>query len=188
VTDPDVRGLFHALTNGRARARFAAAKALSRLSEEDPALIYPHFDEVVGLVRQTNRILQWNGLRILAQLARADRAGRIDGMIDEYLAPITGGVMITAAHSIAGGVVIAAARPHLAVRVARGILGVETAEYATPECRNVAIGHALTALEGLAPLLDNPAPLRAFATRQLQNPRQATRRKAERLARLLHAG
>jgi hypothetical protein len=181
----DVCGLFAAISGGRARDRFGAAKALCRLSEEEPARLYPHFDDVVRLVRQPNRILQWNGMRVLANLARVDREGRIDAMLEEYLAPVTGAVMIGAAHAIAGGAVIAEAKPYLSAAIARRILRVEHAEYATPECRNVAIGHALRALERLAPLLADRAPLRAFAVRQTRYPRPATRRKAGRMVRVL---
>ena len=178
---PDVRGLFAALASDRARARFASAKALRQLSETDPVRVYRQFDDVLRLLRQPNRILQWNGMRILANLAPVDDAGRIDAMLEEYLAPITGGVMITAAHAIAGGAVIAAAKPHLAAGIVRRILLVESAVYATPECRNIAIGHALRACEQIAPLLPDAGALRAFAARQLDNPRPATQRKAARL-------
>lgn len=188
MSSAEVSGLFAAISGGRARDRFGAAKALCRLSEEEPARVYPHFEEVVGLVRQPNRILQWNGMRMLANLARVDREGRIDVMLDEYLAPVRGAVMIGAAHAIAGGAVIAEAKPYLAATIARRILRVEHAEYATPECRNVAIGHALRALERMAPLVPDRAPLRAFAERQTGNPRPATRRKAERMVRLMGKG
>jgi hypothetical protein len=120
-------------------------------------------------------------MRILAGLARVDRAGRIDAIVDEYLAPAVGPSMIGAAEALAGGAAIAVAKPHLAATVARRILQVDSAQYATSECRNVVIGHALRACERLAPLLEDTSALRAFVERHRDNPRQATRRKAERL-------
>jgi hypothetical protein len=65
---------------------------------------------------------------------------------------------------------IARARPHL------GILQVTEGIYATSECRDVAIGHAIEALDGMNDL----DGVREFVTSQLRNRRPATRRKAER--------
>ncbi len=53
------------------------------------------------------------------------------------------------------------------------------ARYRTPECRNVAIGHAILALGDFFDLLDNPRPVLRFVRNQIQNSRRATRNKAE---------
>ena len=66
----------------------------------------------------------------------------------------------------------------LVKRIVPRIMRVERAEYATPECRNVAIGHALRALEELVRLLPDRRGVRLFAARQLGNPRAATSAKA----------
>jgi hypothetical protein len=63
-------------------------------------------------------------------------------------------------------------------RIVQRIMCVERANYATPECRNVAIGHALSALGVLADLLPDQRQARLFAARQLGNPRAATSAKA----------
>ena len=185
MTSAQLRDCFAGLRSDRAEVRFASAKALCHASEHEPAKVYPHFDEVVRLLHQPNHILQWNGMRILAGLAPVDRAGRLDSILDEYLAPASGPSMIGAAEAVAGGATIAAAKPHLAATIADRILQVESAHYATDECRNVVIGHALRAGLRLALLLEDTAALRRFAERHADNPRAATRRKAERLIALL---
>ena len=53
------------------------------------------------------------------------------------------------------------------------------ATYATAECRNVAIGHAIVALLGMS----EQENVIEFVTGQLRNPRPATRRKAEQFVR-----
>ena len=181
MTSAQVRECLAGLGSERASVRFASAKALCHASDTHPARIYPHFDEIVRLLHQPNQILQWNGMRILAALAPVDGAGRLDAILDEYLAPASGPSMIGAAEAVAGAAAIAVAKPHLAATITRRILQVESAQYATAECRNVVIGHALRAGQRLAPLLEDTAPLRAFAERHADNPRPATRRKAERL-------
>ncbi|HTS67261.1 MAG TPA: hypothetical protein VMH28_34790 [Candidatus Acidoferrales bacterium] len=176
-----MRDLLEALGSSQARTRLRASKALRELSRRDPAALYPHFGVFAGLLGHPNSIIRWNAILTLGNLAVADDQGKLECLLDRYLAPIRGPVMITAANTIQGAASIALAHPHLADRIATQILGVETAKYATAECRNVAIGHALEALSKIRALLSHPAKVVAFASRQVGNPRPATARKAARL-------
>jgi hypothetical protein len=162
----------------RAGVRLGASKALRILSERLPELLYPHFEFFAAMLDHDNHILQWNATLTLANLARVDRDSRIEAILDRYLALISGPNMITAANAIRGAAIIGAAKPHLVKPIVRRIMRVERAEYATPECRNVALGHALRALEDLADLLPDRRGVRLFAARQLGNPREATSAKA----------
>ena len=162
----------------RAGVRLGSSKALRILSERLPEVIYPHFDFFAALLNHDNHILQWNATLTLANLARVDREGKIEAILDRYLDLISGPNMITAANAIRGAAIIGVAQPNLVKRIVTRIMRVERAEYATPECRNVAIGHALKALEELAGLLPDRRTVRLFAARQLGNPRPATSAKA----------
>jgi hypothetical protein len=172
--------LLSTLSSTTAADRLGAARSLRTLSEAAPELLYSHFDFLAGLLRHRNSILRWNAMLALGNLARVDSEGRLDRMLDAYLAPITGRSLIDAANTMRGATAAALAKPHLAELVARRVLEVEHAVYATPECRNVAIGHALECLGRLLPLLADTAAVQEFARRQLANTRPATRRKAER--------
>ena len=162
----------------RAGVKFGASKALRILSEQVPEALYPHFDTFAAMLGHDNQILKWNAMFTLANLARVDREGKIEAILDRYLDLISGPNMITAANAIRGAAIIGVAKPHLVKRILQGIMRVERAEYATPECRNVAIGHALLALGLLADLAPDQRTLRLFAARQLGNPRAATSAKA----------
>jgi hypothetical protein len=164
----------------RAGVRFGASKALRILSARIPELLYPHFDFFAEMLTHGNQILKWNATITLANLARVDRESRIEGILDRYLDLISGPGMITAANAMRGAAIISLAKPHLADRIVTRIMHVEREEYATSECRNIAIGHALCALEELAGLLPDQRSARLFAARQLGNPRAATSSKARR--------
>ncbi|MGE5326603.1 MAG: hypothetical protein ACM3NO_06160 [Deltaproteobacteria bacterium] len=174
-----VKELFAALTSEKARVKFGALKALRQMGELEPDLLYPHFDLLVALLRSENSILRWNAMLILGDLARVDRGGRIEWIIDNYLEPISGPHLIDAANTMRGATAIATAKPHLADRVSQAILNVERATYDTPECRNVAIGHAISCLDRLVPMIADTRATQLFVTRQLDNGRPATRKKAE---------
>jgi hypothetical protein len=88
--------------------------------------------------------------------------------------------MITAGNIMRSAAKIALAKPRFADRIAKEIMRVEKARYQTPECRNVALGHAIVSLQGFLPQIHNRAVVLTMVRRQVSNPRGATRRKAER--------
>lgn len=160
--------------------KFPYAKALLLLAGSQPRKLYPFFDEVATLLRHPNNIIQWTAIRLVAGCAAVDTKRKLDGLLAVYLKPIAGPVMITAANTIIGAAHIAQARPEWGDPIIAAILGVTRARYQTTECRHIAIGHALLALESLGrAVMVRPDVLR-FVRRQLKNPRPATRRKAER--------
>ena len=166
------------LGSTRGAVKLGSSKALRLLSERMPELLYPHFDLFTALLEQKNQILKWNAILTLANLAREDNQSRIERILDRYLEPVHGPDMITAANTIRGAAVIGSAIPDLLPRIVPAIMDVENAVYATPECRNVALGHAVEALAVLAPKTTDTRPIRLFAARQLGNPRPATSAKA----------
>ena len=74
---------------------------------------------------------------------------------------------------------IGVAKPYLADRIARHILEVERAAYVTPECRNVAISHAINPLIASSRYLPTSTLSQRFVSRQMDNRRPATRKKSE---------
>jgi hypothetical protein len=159
-------------------AKFAAAKLLQILSEESPATLYPCFDSLVALLVNNNSFIRWNGILALGNLAGVDIDNKFDRILEQYLAPISGHQMIDAANTIRGATLIALAKPHLADRIARAIRSVERAQYDKPECRNVALGHAILALQRIFAILHDQRAAELFVRRQRRNPRNATRAKA----------
>jgi hypothetical protein len=178
-TAEQVNALCDGLASPQARTKYGSAKLLRRLSEQDPGLLYPRFDFFAHLMEGETRILRWDSSRILGHLARVDSEGRIDKLLDRYLAPIAGNELIAAANAIQGAADIARSKPHLADRIATEIVKVSHAHYATPECRNVAAGHAIQALDRFFEHIQKKMPVLEFVESQLENPRPATRKKAE---------
>lgn len=175
-----VQTLCEGLASSQARIKYGSAKELIRISEENPGLLQPHFELFVRVMEGEARILRWNAARILAHMARVDSEGRIDALLDRYLAPIGGDEMIAAANTIQGAADIALAKPYLADRLARAIVEVRHAHYQRPECRQVATGHAILALDRFFHHVQQKEIVLSFVAGQLESTRPATRRKAER--------
>ncbi len=168
------------LGSGEATVKYGSAKVIRAISEREPSVLYPRAGFFAELLDSENTILQWEAILVLGNLARVDSKRKIDRILDRYLEPIRGPVMITAGNTIKGATRIALAKPKLTDRIVKAILGVERARYKTPACRDVAIGHALEALGELVDQLSEAKPVLSFARRQLENRRSATKRKAER--------
>jgi hypothetical protein len=174
-----IPSLVAGVASPRASVRFRSSKALAQLAEESPQLVYPYFDFFVAQLDCPNSILKWNATCALACLAPADRANKLEAVLDKYLSPIPGPEMIAAGTAIRGAAVIALAKPRLANRLARAILGVRSAVYQREECHNVAIGHAVQSLDRFFHLIDDKPAVLRFVRAQKENPRPATRRKAQ---------
>jgi hypothetical protein len=174
-----IRRLLDGLSARPARVKFGSAKALVLVSEKSPRLLYAHFDEIARLLEGPNEILCWNAIRILAQLASVDEAGKLEQILDAYYAPISGPSLVTAANLIASAPAIVKAKPWLADRIAEKICRVGRARYKTPECRNVALTHAIQSLDRIFPCLSAGQPALRFVRRHTRNSRSSTRKAAE---------
>ena len=170
--------VFEGLKSDTPEIKYGCSKVLRLVSERKPAVLYPSLDLFVGLLDCDNSFLKWDAARIVGNLAAVDSRKRIERMLDRYLQPIRGDVMITAANVIGSAAKIALAKPGLADKIARQILKVEKAEYQTAECRNVAIGHAITSLDRFFDLISQKQAVVRFVRRQLTNRRNAVRKKA----------
>lgn len=172
--------VFAGLDAEPARIKYGCLNLLFIVSEKRPDLLCPEIGRLIRLLDSENNIMKWRAALMLGNLAAVDSDGKIDGILDKYLQPISGPVMITAANVIHGAGKIAQAKPHLADRIARAVLRVERANYQTAECRNVATGHAIESLGLFYAQLKQPQPVMDFVRRQLDNPRNAVKKKAAR--------
>jgi hypothetical protein len=159
--------------------KFKTAKALVAMSETHPQRLSPLFNGVAELLEAENQIIKWAALKIIANLACTDEHDRIEKILPRYLAPISGPAMISANVAIQGAAKVARCRKNLTSRIVQAILQVENATYTTEECRHIAIGHAITALGTMEIAVKQSPGILAFVRRQCQNPRPATRKKAE---------
>jgi len=179
VRHPDLLPeIFAGLGAESARVKYGCLKALRLISEKRPDILYPEIGRLFRLLDSENNIMKWGAIIMVGNLAGVDAEGKIDEILDRYLQPISGHVMIAAANVIHGAGRIAQAKPQFADRIAQALLRVEVANYQTAECRNVALGHAIKSLALFFAQLRQPQPMVDFVRRQLDNPRNAVRKKA----------
>ena len=180
--------LVEALQFEKSSKKYAYEKALRRVSEIKPELLYPYFDVFVRMLDHENSFLKWGAIRTVANLTAVDTENRFENIFRKYYTPIGGPVMVTAANIIGASVNIVRSRPALADPVTKEILKVEKARYLyngepSPECRNVAIGHAIDAFDLLYDRIGPKTKVLKFVKRQLTNTRTQVAKKAEHFVR-----
>ncbi len=179
-------GLAEALVAGmgsdRADMKFGCGRILTCLSLTKPEAVYPRIDGIIPFLDHANKILRWTAMHIIGNLAACDSAGKIERILGRYLEPIPGPDLVSAANAIGGAAKIALAKPRLAARIVKAVMGVESARYATRECRNVALGQAIDALESLYSRARAKAAIAEFVKKHVDNPRPSTAEKARKFA------
>jgi hypothetical protein len=168
------------------KIKYACAKGLLALAGEDPAALYPELAFFQKLLDSENKILKWTALDIIGALARVDKAGAVDKLMGKITALLDSGNMITANHAIKALTDIALAKPEYLAAVTDELLKVEHYDYDTGECRNIAIGKVILAIDTYFPRLENKGAVLEFARRQTRNTRPATGKKAEQFLKKHH--
>ena len=170
--------VFEGLSSRLPRVKFGCSKALLLLSEKYPELLRGNIDQVAAFLNSENRILKWNASAILGNLAAVDAEGRIRSQLKKLYGFLAGVELITANNAIAALGKIARAFPGERKAIAGQLVGIERRTFETDECRNIAIGKAILALEMFCDLAKPGKPVLDFVCRQTGNPRSATADKA----------
>jgi len=167
-----------------AALKYGCLKVLNLLSESKPILLYPQFQLFVKLLDSPNNIIKWNMIVILANLVCIDKKDKFENIRKRYFDLVKDKTMITASNVIRQAWKIAVAKPESADQVANAILKVQQARYEikgslSPECRNVAIGHAVVSLGKFYPLIKRKKPVVTFIKIQRTNTRKPVVKLAE---------
>ena len=129
------------------KIKYGCAKNLLAVAKENPAEIYPELDFFVELLDSENNIIKWTAIDIIGRLARVDEAKKIDTLLERLFGLLNTGKMITANHAIMALADIALARPEHQQKITDELLKVECYNYDTDECRNIAIGAVIQAID-----------------------------------------
>ena len=183
-----IASLVKAIQVEKGAAKYGYEKVLRLVSERQPRLVYPYFEVFVEMLDSDNSFLKWGAILTLANLTAVDAERKFEAIFTRYYAPIKGPAMVTAANIIGSSPKIVASKPELTQRVTREILKVERAEYErhgspSPECRNVALGHAIDAFDEFLDQIEDQDAIIRFVKRQRKNARPKVARKAERFLR-----
>ena len=132
--------VFQGIGAPKAAVRYGCAKVLMELSEEYPEKLYPYMDAFIELLDSKYRILTWNAMAIIANLAQVDRKQKFDVILNRYYSFLNNEYMVTVASAVGNSGKIALAKPYLIPRITTELLRVEDVSvtpHLTEECKKV---------------------------------------------------
>ena len=174
--------LISGLSSPKAAMRYGCAKILMDLSSEHPRKLYPFMDSFVGLLDSKYRILTWNAMAIIANLAGVDLDQKFDAAFEKYYGFLNNEYMVTVANVVGNSGKIALAKPYLIPKITEKLLTVEeisVTPHLTEECKRVIAEHAIASFDLFFDKIDQKERVLSFVERQLSSSRTTLRTQAE---------
>ena len=170
------------ISSPKAAVRYGCASVLMDLSRAYPEKLYPHMDSLIALLDSEYRILRWNAMAIIANLARVDEDRKFDAIFAKYYSFLNDEYMVTVANVVGNSGKIALAKPYLAQRIADELLKVEnisTTPHLTEECKRVISEKAIESFDMFFSQIKKKEKIVDFVKSQLSSPRKTLKAKAE---------
>jgi hypothetical protein len=170
------------ISSSKAAIRYGCAKVLMDLSEEHPEKLYSYIDTFIDLLDSKYRILTWNAMAIIANLARVDKDKKFDAIFDKYYSFLNDEYMVTVANVVGHSGKIALAKPHLIQKITGELLKVEnipTTPHLTEECKRVIAEKAIESFDMFYDRIYAKEKVISFVKRHLNSSRRTLKEEAE---------
>jgi hypothetical protein len=169
--------------SSKAAVRYTCAKVLMDLSEDYPEKLYPYWNEFTTLLDSKYRILTWNAMAIIANLAKVDTQDKLNAIFHKYYSFLNNGYMVTVATAVGNSAKIALAKPKLIPRITAELLNVENVSvnpHLTEECKRVIAEKAVGTFDLFFDKIEENEKKKvlSFVERQLGSSRKTLRAKA----------
>jgi hypothetical protein len=149
---------------------------LMDLSEKYPERLYPYMDHLIELLDSKYRILIWNAMIAIANLARVDKKRKFDAFFSKYYGFMRNEYMVTVANLVGSSGKIALAKPYLIQDITRELLKVEglsTTPHLTEECKRVITEHAIQSFDLFFDRVKAKNDVLSFVKRQVGSSRKS---------------
>ena len=140
-------------------------------------------DFFTDLLDSENRIFKWIAIDIIGNLTSVDFRNKFEEIYSKYFNFLSTEEIITIGHVIDNSGKIAKAKPLLSSKITNQLLKLEnltTTPTLSAECKNVLLGKTILAFSQYFTQIKNKRTVISFVKKQLSNPRNATKKKAER--------
>lgn len=164
-----------------AKTKYASTKRAIAISKDNPSELYPDFDFFVGLLNNENQIIKWTAIQVIGNLSKVDKRKKIDKLLPKLISFLNCGKMITANNTILALSEIALNKPEYQEKIFKELIKVEHYNYDTLECRNVALGKVVLALEKFKDKIKDKKDILEFLERQTSNTRAPVKKRAIKL-------
>jgi len=173
--------VLNGVSSSKAAVRYGCAKVLMDLSQEQPERLYPYMDSFLALLDSKYRILVWNAMAIIANLATADEDKKFDAAFNKYYGFLNDEYMVTVANVVGNSAKIALAKPYLVQRITSELLKVEntsTTPHLTEECKRVIAEKAIESFDLFFDRIEAKDKVISFVKRYQNSSRRSLKVKA----------
>lgn len=174
--------VLNGVSSPKAAVRYGCAKVLMDLSEEHPEQLYLYMDSFINLLDSKYRILTWNAMAIIANLAKIDGDKKFDAVFDKYYSFLNDAYMVTVANVVGNSAKIALAKPYLTQKITKELLRVDnilTTPHMTEECKRVIVEHAINSFALFFNSIEQKEKVISFVTNHINSSRKTLREAAE---------
>ena len=173
--------LLNGMSSSKPAVRYGCVGILMDLSEKYPEKLYPHMDSFIELLDSKYRILVWNALAIIANLAKVDKDKKFDAVFDKYYSFLNDEYMVTVANVVGNSSKIALAKPYLIPKITKELLKVEnlsTTPHLTDECRRVIAEKTNKTFDLFYDRIKDKDSVISFVKKQVNSPRKTLKKEA----------
>ncbi len=170
--------LLEGVSSSKASVRYSCSKVLMSLSEAHPEKLYPFVDCIIDLLDSRYRILIWNALAIIANLAVVDEKKKVDAIFDKYYSFLNDEYMITVANVVGNSGKIALAKPYLIDEIANELLKVDDislTSHLTEECKRVILEKTIKSFDLFFDKITQKRRVISFVERHARSSRRTLR-------------
>lgn len=165
--------------------KYTFVKKLVIVSEKNPESVYPHFDLILDLLNDNKDVFRWNAIKIIGNLAPADKDKKIDALLPTLIDMLNSGNIITSKNIIDALVKIGIAQKQITDKIVETLIKIDTYSYDSIEHENIITGRAITALTALFPNTSLKDEIKAMAVKHIKRGRPEALKRAEELLKKL---
>ena len=111
------------------KTRYTSFRALMNICEEQPELLYLHWDHFVDLLDREDTHSKYIGSYLIASLAAVDRDNKFEEIFDKYFSMLDDKSIIPAAHVARNSGKIVIAKPELEPKITERLLSIDATSH-----------------------------------------------------------
>jgi hypothetical protein len=160
------------------KTRYTSFRALMNICEEQPDLLYPHWNRFVDLISRENTHFKYIGCYLLASLAAVDKDNKFEDMFDKYYSLLDDKSVIPAAHVARNSGKIVTAKPELEPRITERLLSIDATRH-TPAHKELIKSEAIVAFTEYFEAAEDKKKIIEFVKQQGKSRSPKARRNAK---------
>jgi hypothetical protein len=159
------------------KTRYTSFRALMNICEEQPDLLYPHWDHFVDLLDRENTNSKYIGSYLLASLVAVDRDNKFEEILDKYYSLLDDKSIIPAAHVARNSGKIVRAKPELEPKITQRLLNIDTTRH-EPGHKELIKSEAVVAFSEYFEVTEDKEKILEFVKQQVKSKSPKARRTA----------